>query len=127
MTYQLAVDMSSRLAAIAPVCGSFHLGFNLAPSHGVPVMDIHGNRDTTVPANTSYAGDGYKYTPVQQIFDGNKLDGPEPGTDQPFFTEGGARPGSWKTSFWNIRNYDVVFWKLPQSFRKLPQSFRKLR
>merc|ERR1719456_226276 len=72
MTYQLAVDISSRLAAIAPVCGSFHAGFNLAPSHGVPVMDIHGNRDTTVPANTTYAGDGYKYTPVQEIFDGNK-------------------------------------------------------
>ena len=58
MTYQLAVDISSRLAAIAPVCGSFHAGFNLAPEHGVPVMDIHGNRDTTVPANTTYAGDG---------------------------------------------------------------------
>ena len=31
-----------------PQFGSFHRGFNLAPSIGVPVIDLHGSRDTTV-------------------------------------------------------------------------------
>jgi len=66
------VDLSSRLAAIAPQFGSFHRGFNLAPSVGVPVIDIHGDADTTVPANVSLSGDGYYYTPTAEIFGGNK-------------------------------------------------------
>lgn len=71
MTYQLGVDLSSRLAAIAPQFGSFMRGFNLAPSVGVPVIDIHGTKDTTVPANVSLSGDGYYYTPTAEIFGGN--------------------------------------------------------
>jgi len=71
MTYQLGVDLSSRLAAIAPQFGSFHRGFNLAPSVGVPVIDLHGTRDTTVPANVSLSGDGYYYTTTHEIFNGN--------------------------------------------------------
>lgn len=71
MTYQLGVDLSNRLAAIAPQFGSFHRGFNLAPSVGVPVIDLHGTKDTTVPANVSLSGDGYYYTPTHEIFNGN--------------------------------------------------------
>merc|ERR1719265_2063306 len=71
MTYQLGVDMASRLAAITPEFGSFHRGFNLAPATGVPVMDLHGSQDTTVPANVSLSGDGYFYTTVAEIFGGN--------------------------------------------------------
>ena len=48
MTYQLGVDMAARLAAISPEFGSFHRGFAMAPSEGVPVLDLHGTRDTTV-------------------------------------------------------------------------------
>lgn len=72
MTYQLGVDLGARLAAIAPQFGSFHKGFNMAPSVGVPVLDIHGRSDTTVPANVSLSGDGYYYTPTEEIFWGNK-------------------------------------------------------
>merc|ERR1719401_482543 len=71
MTYQLGVDLAHRLAAIAPQFGSFHRGFNMAPPVGVPVLDIHGKSDTTVPANVSLSGDGYYYTPTREIFGGN--------------------------------------------------------
>jgi polyhydroxybutyrate depolymerase len=71
MAYQLGVSIASRLAAIAPQFGSFHRGFNAAPSQGVPVMDIHGKSDTVVPANVSLSGDGYYYTPVSDIFGGD--------------------------------------------------------
>jgi len=71
MTYQLGVDLSQRLAAIAPQFGSFHRGFLEAPSVGVPVLDIHGKSDHTVPANVSLSADGYYYTPTDEIFGGN--------------------------------------------------------
>jgi len=72
MTYQLGVDLSHRLAAIAPQFGSFMRGFNMAPDNGVPVIDIHGFHDTTVPANVSLSSEGYYYTPTAEIFGGNK-------------------------------------------------------
>eukprot|EP00930_Biecheleria_cincta_P038079 TRINITY_DN26161_c0_g1_i1.p1 TRINITY_DN26161_c0_g1~~TRINITY_DN26161_c0_g1_i1.p1 ORF type:complete len:567 (+),score=63.89 TRINITY_DN26161_c0_g1_i1:67-1767(+) len=70
MTYQLGVDLASRLAAIVPQFGSFHKGYAMAPLVGVPVMDIHGTSDTTVPANVSLSGDGYYYTTTHEIFNG---------------------------------------------------------
>lgn len=68
MTYQLATDMSSRLAAAAPQFGSFQKGFLQGPTTSVPLIDIHGTKDTTVPANKSLSGDGYYYTTVADIF-----------------------------------------------------------
>lgn len=68
MTYQVATVMSSRLAAAAPQFGSFHKGFLQGPTAPVPLIDIHGTRDTTVPANVSLSGDGYYYTTVSDIF-----------------------------------------------------------
>mmetsp|Transcript_43713 Transcript_43713/g.107571 ORF Transcript_43713/g.107571 Transcript_43713/m.107571 type:complete len:543 (+) Transcript_43713:69-1697(+) len=88
MAYQSAVDMPERLAAIAPVCGSFHAGFAMAPKIGVPLMDIHGTSDTTVPANVSLSGDGYYYTPTEEIFFGNKY---SPGWAQANQCSGGGR------------------------------------
>jgi len=72
MTYQLGVDLDSRLAAIAPQFGSFARGFNMVPTVGVPVIDLHGTKDTTVPGNVSLSGDGYYYTTTDEIFNGNK-------------------------------------------------------
>jgi len=71
-TYQLGVDLHSRLAAIAPQFGSFHRGFAMAPASPVPVVDLHGTKDTTVPGNVSLSGDGYYYTTTAEIFDGGK-------------------------------------------------------
>lgn len=70
MTYQLGASLGTRLAAVVPVAGSFHNGFAQAPTMGVPIMDIHGTRDTTVPANTTNGG-GWYYTVVSEIFGGN--------------------------------------------------------
>merc|ERR1719174_790362 len=68
-TYQAGASMSSRLAAIVPVAGSFHNGFLQSPTSKVPVMDIHGTSDKTVPGNASSASakyalssDGWYYT-----------------------------------------------------------------
>jgi polyhydroxybutyrate depolymerase len=63
-TYQSGASQSSRLAAIAPVAGSFHNGFNQVPTVGVPLLDTHGTSDTTVPANSTTSGDGWHYTLV---------------------------------------------------------------
>lgn len=58
-TYQAGASMSSRLAAIVPVAGSFHNGFLQTPTHYLPVMDIHGTSDHTVPANASSSKGAY--------------------------------------------------------------------
>jgi len=70
MTYQLGVDMASRLAAIVPEFGSFHYQFAMSPKTSVPILEFHGTKDTTVPANVSLSGDGYYYTPVKDIYYG---------------------------------------------------------
>merc|ERR1712166_1725892 len=67
--------LPERWAAIAPQFGSFHRGYNLSPSTGVAIIDIHGTNDKTVPANSSMSSGGYYYTPVQEIFEGNKYAG----------------------------------------------------
>merc|ERR1719253_2170389 len=71
MTYQLGVNLGTRLAAIAPQFGSVMRGFNMIPSVGVPVIDLHGVNDRIVPANESLSSDGYYYTPLEEIFNGN--------------------------------------------------------
>jgi polyhydroxybutyrate depolymerase len=50
MSYQLACELSDRIAAIASVTGSMNLGwFNSCnPNHPTPVMEIHGTLDPTV-------------------------------------------------------------------------------
>ena len=55
MSYQLACELSDRIAAIASVTGSMNLGwFNSCnPSHPMPVMGIHGTLDPTVSYNAS--------------------------------------------------------------------------
>jgi polyhydroxybutyrate depolymerase len=53
MSYQLGSSLSTRLAAIAPVAGSYHVGFLQPPSRCVPMLDIHGTGDDTIPSNLS--------------------------------------------------------------------------
>ena len=63
--------MSSRIAAIVPIAGSFIRGFRIAPPTGIAVMDVHGSSDSTVPANYSLSSLGQYYTLVSDIFNGN--------------------------------------------------------
>lgn len=55
MSYTLACELNDRIAAIASVTGSM-IASNLAacnPQRPVPVMEIHGTADNTVPYNGS--------------------------------------------------------------------------
>ena len=36
------------------------------------MLDLHGSKDTTVPANVSLSADGYYYTTTEEIFNGGK-------------------------------------------------------
>jgi len=79
-TFQAGVSMSSRLAAIAPIAGSFHYGFLQAPTSKVPLLAITGTRDTSVPANSTsssakYAADssGYYWEKFSEIAKGWKV------------------------------------------------------
>lgn len=55
MSYQLACELSDRIAAVASVTGSMITGrFNsCSPKHQMPVMQIHGTLDPTVSYNAS--------------------------------------------------------------------------
>jgi len=58
MSYALACELNDRIAAIASVTGSMTTT-NLAacqPNRSVPVMEIHGTADATVPYNGSVQG-----------------------------------------------------------------------
>jgi len=62
-SFQSGATMSTRLAAIVPVAGSMHVGYTQSPSRCLPVMDLHGSRDTVVPANNTRGG-GWYYAQV---------------------------------------------------------------
>lgn len=51
MSYQLACELSDRIAAIASVTGTMNVNQPsiCSPTHPVPVMEIHGTSDQTVP------------------------------------------------------------------------------
>ncbi|MBL4655220.1 MAG: T9SS type A sorting domain-containing protein, partial [Bacteroidia bacterium] len=51
MSYTLACELSNRIAAIASVTGTMNLNQPLtcSPQHPIPVMEIHGTDDPTVP------------------------------------------------------------------------------
>lgn len=53
MSYTLACSLSNRIAAIASVTGTMNTNQSLtcSPQHPVPVMEIHGTADGTVPYN----------------------------------------------------------------------------
>lgn len=61
----LACQLADRIAAIAPVSGAFYIqGTHCAPSRPIPVLDIHGTGDTTIP----YGGDGQRDLPDVQTW-----------------------------------------------------------
>ncbi len=61
----LACVMADRFAAIAPVSGAFYQqGKRCKPSRPIPVLDIHGTGDTTIP----YDGDGERALPSVQTW-----------------------------------------------------------
>jgi polyhydroxybutyrate depolymerase len=67
--HRLACEMPERFAAVAPTAGTMARGFNCAPGPEpkISIMNIHGTRDTAVPFDGSPAGDGFLYTPSEQV------------------------------------------------------------
>lgn len=55
MSYTLACELSNRIAAIASVTGTMNFNQTVTcnPQHPMPVMEIHGTADPTVPYNGS--------------------------------------------------------------------------
>lgn len=53
MSYHLACELSDRIAAIASVTGTMNVNqpATCSPGHPMPVMEIHGTADGTVPYN----------------------------------------------------------------------------
>ncbi|WP_378173136.1 T9SS type A sorting domain-containing protein [Aquimarina sp. SS2-1] len=51
MSYKLACELSDRIAAVASVTGTMNKNQpnNCNPIHQMPIMEIHGTADTTVP------------------------------------------------------------------------------
>lgn len=52
-SFRLGVALSHRLAAIAPVSGTFTYGHVATPSVPVPVMAVSGKLDRTIPVNAT--------------------------------------------------------------------------
>jgi hypothetical protein len=91
MAYWMASHFADRFAAAIPVAGSALLGFWQNPKMEIPLMDIHGTLDSTIPANysngfiangphstgkpmvvpncsdCSFSDDGFYYTPNYNI------------------------------------------------------------
>jgi len=61
--------LADRLAAIAPVHGALHTGYNCAPSTTLPIMEVWGSNDRIVPADGALSTDGYWYTLVDDVVD----------------------------------------------------------
>ena len=64
---RLGCDLPERFAAIAPLHGFLHIGFNCAPELPISTMNIWGITDRIIPYDGSRSMDGYFYTPVDEV------------------------------------------------------------
>ena len=64
MTYRLGCELSTQLAAIAPVSGTLLTKQPCTPTRMVPVLHIHSVLDTKVPYNGGYGLANYYFPPV---------------------------------------------------------------
>lgn len=71
MAYEAGRRLANRFAAIVPGGGTPFVGHNEAPpvsrDGAVSVMDLHGTRDRTCPANDTTSSDGWNYEPVDNV------------------------------------------------------------
>ncbi len=65
MSYRLACELNGRVAAAASVTGSMVPGYigNCNPGRAVPVLEIHGTQDTTVP----YGGQALLAVSIEEL------------------------------------------------------------
>lgn len=67
MTFQMGVSVGTRLAGIVPVAGSMHRGFKDSPTGCVPILNLIGTNDRTVPCCKEESNDGWFYTPAATL------------------------------------------------------------
>ena len=76
LAYELAMTLAPRLAAVASVAGGVHPGFMSMPAGYMPLLDIHGLGDTTIPINATtnstvaVSEDLWEYIPGPELFEG---------------------------------------------------------
>lgn len=73
MAYQTGLSLAHRIASIVPGGGQPHVGHNTAPDISktgyVSIMDLHGSRDRTCPANTTVSAEGWNYQPMDSVME----------------------------------------------------------
>ena len=107
MTYAVAMEprTSGRFAAVAPVSGSPHYGFLRAPPVEMPLMQVHGLQDKTIPpyppsqgeANKTVSYNKWFYAPIRdsaRVFAARNCKMPPP-TPRPSRMPLDAASGSW--------------------------------
>ena len=66
---RLGCSLADRLAAIVPVHGTLHIGFDCTPDAPIATMNVWGSNDNIVPPDGTLSTDGYWYTPVDEVID----------------------------------------------------------
>ncbi|MFN8355198.1 MAG: PHB depolymerase family esterase [Spirosomataceae bacterium] len=66
MCYRLACELSSKIAAVAPVAGTMATTQPCRPSRAVPILHLHSKLDAKVPYGGGIGIFGYYFPPVER-------------------------------------------------------------
>ncbi len=62
MAHRLACELDRQFAAVALTIGRLQRGYSCTPDQAMPLIQINGSLDTTVPADGTASSDGFFYT-----------------------------------------------------------------
>jgi polyhydroxybutyrate depolymerase len=122
---RLGCSLAERLAAIAPVHGTLHIGFACIPGAPIATMNVWGSNDNLVPPDGTLSTDGYWYTPVDQVIDAWGTAQGCDETDTPYPTvSDGTRNWTCMQRANCATGAEVVScsWRGPHWWPKIPQS-----
>jgi polyhydroxybutyrate depolymerase len=122
---RLGCSLADRLAAIVPVHGTLHIGFDCAPDAAIATMNVWGSNDNLVPPDGTLSTDGYWYTPVDQVIAAWSAAQGCDETDTPYPTvSDGTRNWTCTQRANCAKGVEVVScsWRGPHWWPKIPQS-----
>ncbi len=67
MSQRLACEMGEYWSAVALVSGRLPIGYSCAPAKPLPLLQINGMKDTSVPYDESASSGGYFYTSAREV------------------------------------------------------------
>ena len=67
MSQRLACEMGEYWSAVALVSGRLPIGYSCAPGKPLPLLQINGMKDSSVPYDGSASSGGYFYTSVREV------------------------------------------------------------